>query len=205
MLKPIFTRWVMISAFALTLLGCSSIQDSTLSVEWQAHQQRLDLISDYQAAGKLGYISPEQRESLNFHWQHNRDESQLRLTTFLGQTVLNMQITPQGASVETYDDQSFTDISADKLIYRLTGLSIPVEQLNDWLLGKPTNADQYTLNESQTLASLIKQVKGQVWQIEYLSYQDVTFLGSSLPVPHKLKLKQGSTTINIVLSKWILK
>ncbi|KII80510.1 lipoprotein insertase outer membrane protein LolB [Vibrio renipiscarius] len=192
-------------AFFTALVGCSAIQDSETSVEWLAHQQRLALVSDYQAVGKLGYISPEQRESLNFQWQHNADSNQLRLSTFLGQTVLNMQSHQGSAKVETYDDQVLTDVSADRLITRLTGLTIPVEQLNDWLLGKPTHADDYTLNENQTLASLTKTIQGQTWQLEYLSYQDVTFLGSLLPVPHKLKLKQDNISINLVISKWTLK
>ena len=192
-------------ALFVTLAGCSSIQDSYTSVEWQVHQQRLELIRNYQAIGKLGYISPDQRESLSFQWQHNPQQNQLRLTTFLGQTVLNMQSTAAGATVETYDDQNYSDISADRLIARLTGLTIPVEQLNDWLLGKPTNADKYTVNETQTLASLTKTIDGQTWQLDYISYQDVPFLGSDLPVPHKLKLKQNNITINLVISKWILK
>ena len=192
-------------ALFVTLAGCSSIQDSYTSVEWQVHQQRLELIRDYQAIGKLGYISPDQRESLNFQWQHNPLQNQLRLTTFLGQTVLNMQSTSAGASVETYDEQNYSDISADRLIARLTGLTIPVEQLNDWLLGKPTNADKYTVNGTQTLASLTKTIDGQTWHLDYISYQDVSFLGSNLPVPHKLKLKQNNVTINLVISKWILK
>lgn len=205
MFHRLSSRLLAVVALLATLAGCSSVQDSHTSVEWQAHQQRLELVSDYQAVGKLGYISPEQRETLNFQWQHNADSNQLRLSTFLGQTVLNMQSSQGLATVETYDDQRLTDVSADRLITRLTGLTIPVEQLNDWLLGKPTNADHYTVNDTQTLASLSKTIQGQTWQLEYVSYQDVSFLGSTLPVPHKLKLKQNDITINVVISKWTLK
>ncbi|GAK86640.1 outer membrane lipoprotein LolB precursor [Vibrio ponticus] len=194
----------LVISFAL-LAGCSSIQDSYTSVEWQTHQQRLTLISNYNASGKLGYISPEQRESLSFYWQNTPQQQQLRLSTFLGQTVLNLKITPTVATVETYEDETYSDISADRLIARLTGFNLPVEQLNDWLLGKPTNADDFTVNETQTLATLTKKINGQTWQLIYSSYQDVPFLGSDLPVPHKLKLKQNNTTINLVISKWTLK
>ncbi|WP_162045842.1 lipoprotein insertase outer membrane protein LolB [Vibrio taketomensis] len=192
--------------FSLLLLnGCSSIEDSYTSVEWQAHQQRLEQIERYSAAGKLGYISPQQRESLSFHWQQAPENQELRLSTFLGQTVLNLSVDATGAKVKTYEDDVYTDVSADRLISRLTGLNIPVEQLNDWLLGKPTNADSFTVNERETLASLTKTINGQTWQLFYSSYQDVQFLGSTLPVPHKLKLKQNDTTINLVISKWTFK
>ncbi len=189
---------------AVVLSGCASIETSTTNVEWQTHQQRLASISEYQSNGKLGYISPEQRQSLNFQWQHAPKASHLRMTTFLGQTALNMKITPSGASVETYDGQKLSSPNADALIYQLTGLTIPVEQLNDWLLGKPTEADGYQLNDTNTLATLNKQMNGQLWQLEYLNYKDVQLDGVVLPLPQKMKLKQDKTSINIVISKWDL-
>lgn len=51
---------------SLILAGCSSVPESVTSVEWQAHEQRLETIHDFQATGKLGYIGPDQRQSLNF-------------------------------------------------------------------------------------------------------------------------------------------
>ncbi len=196
--------WISLLA-ALLLSGCASIESSQTNVEWQTHQQRLASISQYQSSGKLGYISPEQRQSLNFRWQHAPQSSQLRLTTFLGQTALNLKITPTGAVVDTYDDKTYTSSNAESLIYQLTGLTIPVEQLHDWLLGRPTSADGYLLNETNTLATLRKEINGQTWQLDYLNYKDVLVDGVALPLPQKLKLKQQDTSINIVISKWDLK
>ncbi len=55
----------------------------------------------------------------------------LRLSNFLGQTVLNLQVDEQGARVETYDDQIYRDQDAQSQIRNLTGLDIPDEQLED--------------------------------------------------------------------------
>ncbi|GLT16712.1 outer-membrane lipoprotein LolB [Vibrio zhanjiangensis] len=188
----------------LYLSGCASIDPSTTNVEWQTQQQKLASIDQYKANGKLGYISPEQRQSLNFQWKHSPTFKQLRLTTFIGQTALNLKITPQGSSVETYQDDTFVSDDAQSLIYRLTGLSLPIEQLNNWLLGRPEGADGFILNDTNTLASLTKKVQGKVWQLNYLGYQDVDYQGQPLPLPHKLKLTQGSIAINIVISNWNL-
>lgn len=189
---------------ATLLFGCASIDTSQTNVEWQTHQQRLASVSEYKSSGKLGYISPEQRQSLNFRWQHTNQHSQLRLTTFLGQTALNLKITPAGAVVETHDDQIYTSDTAESLVYQLTGLTIPVEQLRDWLLGKPTAADGYQLNDKNTLATLHKKINGQIWQLHYITYKDVVLDGTALPLPQKLKLVQQNTSINIVISKWDL-
>ncbi|MFT1696888.1 lipoprotein insertase outer membrane protein LolB, partial [Vibrio cholerae] len=80
----------------------------------------------------------------------------LRLSNFLGQTVLNLQVDQQGARVDTYDDQIYRDQDAQSLIRNLTGLDFPVELLEDWILGLPTQATHNELNEQNTLATLTK-------------------------------------------------
>ena len=51
--------------------------------------------------------------------------------------ALNLTINEYGAKVVTYDDQVFTHRSASKLVKQLTGLTIPVDHLPQWLLGNP--------------------------------------------------------------------
>ncbi|MFA0520152.1 lipoprotein insertase outer membrane protein LolB, partial [Vibrio sp. 10N.222.55.E8] len=121
----------------------SSIPEQPTSVEWQSYQNQLLQIESYQASGKLAYISPAQRQSLNFMWKHSSNQSQLRLTTFLGQTALNLTIDSSGAKVVTYDDRVFTDASATVLVEQLTGLLIPIDHLPQWFLGIPEQADAY--------------------------------------------------------------
>ncbi|WP_076587598.1 lipoprotein insertase outer membrane protein LolB [Vibrio ostreicida] len=198
--RPIFIFFLS----SLILSGCTTIDTSTTNVEWQTHQQRLASIDRYSASGKLGYISPAQRQSLNFHWRHQVTLTQLRLTTFIGQTALNMKIDASGSSVETYDGDTFYAHDAQALVKRLTGLALPVEQLNDWFLGRPTGADQHQLNPTHTLASLTKTINDKSWHLEYLNYQDITYEGTPLPLPQKLKLRQGEISINMVITNWNL-
>ncbi|RPB36899.1 lipoprotein localization factor LolB [Vibrio diabolicus] len=186
----------------LLLACCSSVPESVTSVEWQAHEQRLETIQDFQATGKLGYIGPDQRQNLNFYWKHSSALSQLRLTTILGQTALKLTITPQGATVETYDDQVLSSRSANQLIYRLTGLMMPVEHMPDWLLGLPTDADKFQLSPTNTLQALNKQIGLNDWRIAYQRYGDVQWHEQSLPLPNKLKLTTADVKINLVITKW---
>ncbi|MDK9779688.1 MULTISPECIES: lipoprotein insertase outer membrane protein LolB [Vibrio] len=187
---------------SILLAGCSSVPDSITSVEWQAHEQRLKTINDFQATGKLGYIAPDQRQSLNFYWKQSTTLSQLRLTTVLGQTALKLTITPQGATVETYDDQVLTARNANQLIYRLTGLMMPVDHLPDWLLGLPTNADSFQLSSTNTLQVLDKQIGLNDWNIDYQRYGDIEWHNQTLPLPSKLKLSTSDVKINLVITKW---
>jgi outer membrane lipoprotein LolB len=187
---------------SIVLAGCSSVPESVTSVEWQAHEQRLETIDNFQATGKLGYIGPDQRQSLNFFWKHSSTLSQLRLTTLLGQTALKLTITPQGATVETYDDQVLSARNANQLIYRLTGLMMPVDHMPDWLLGLPTDADSFQLSATNTLQALDKQIGMNDWNIAYQRYGDVAWHEQALPLPNKLKLSTADVQINLVITKW---
>lgn len=128
----------------------------------------------------------------------------LRLSNFLGQTVLNLQVDEQGARVETYDDQIYRDQDAQSLIRNLTGLDIPVEQLEDWILGLPTQATHYELNEQNTLATLTKLASTAEWQVEYQRYKAIEWQHQPIPLPDKLKLQQNKTSIQLVISQWTL-
>ncbi len=187
---------------SLVLAGCSSVPETITSVEWQAHEKKLETIQDFQVTGKLGYIAPDQRQNLNFFWKHSTAFSQLRLTTILGQTALNLTITPQGAKVETYDDQVISARYANQLIYRLTGLMMPVEHMPDWLLGLPTDADTFQLSQTNTLQTLNKQIGQNDWNIAYERYTDVFWHAQNLPLPNRLKLTTSDVKINLMITKW---
>lgn len=201
MIKP---RILLSLSFLLILFGCSSTPEPIVDVEWQAHQQKLQQIQTYQVIGKIGYISPEQRETLNFQWQKSPNKSQLRLTNFLGQTVLSLSMDAKGATVETYDDQKFNAANGQILIYQLTGLDIPIDDLQGWLLGLPTKADYFKLNENNTLASLDKTSGRQNWHVDYTRYKEFSWQNGNIPLPDRMQLTQQQTSIKLVISKWIL-
>ncbi|MDW6001554.1 lipoprotein insertase outer membrane protein LolB [Vibrio mangrovi] len=184
------------------LAGCSSIQTPVPPVEWQAHQARLQQIHTYQITGKLGYISPKERRSLNFQWKKSDSYSQLRLTTFLGQTVLKMDIHPQQADAETYEGKHYSAPTPELLLHQLTGLDIPLSSLSQWILGRPALADDFSLKPDNTLDNLEKKLANQQWQVQYKAYTAITFGDNQLPLPDRLLLQQGHTKINIHISQW---
>ncbi|MEI2563722.1 lipoprotein insertase outer membrane protein LolB [Vibrio metoecus] len=186
------------------LAGCATTPPQPVNVQWQSHQLVLQQIQAYQLTGKLGYIAPDQRQSFNFQWQKSPQQLSLRLTNFLGQTVLNLRVDEQGAQVDTYDDQIYRDQDAQSLIRNLTGLDIPVAQLKDWILGLPTQATHYELNEQNTLAMLTKLASTAEWQVEYQRYQAIEWQNQLIPLPDKLKLQQNKTSIQLVISQWTL-
>lgn len=63
-------RFLILFTLLFVLAGCSTVSNTPITnIDWQAHQARLDKIEQFKISGKLGYISPEKRQSLNFQWQ----------------------------------------------------------------------------------------------------------------------------------------
>ncbi len=188
------------------LAGCESVpEEPGLSVLWQSHHQRLTKLQEYQLSGKLGIISPEQRQNLNFSWKQSAESSELHLTTFLGQTVLNLTVTAQGIEAITRDGITHHNSSPEALVYELTGLILPITYMKDWIKGLPTAADQYAFNDTNTLATLNKRTGSQRWDVHYLGYQAITPTEAPpLLLPNKMQLDQGNFTLKIMISKWVL-
>lgn len=186
----------------LIISGCSIIEQSHTPVQWKTHQQQLDTIHSYAISGKLGYISPEERQSLNLYLRKREEKTELRLSSFMGQTVLKMTLSPRFAIIDTYDNQHIVTVTPQKTLFQLTGLHIPVEHLEQWLLGYPTENANFTLNDTNTLATLDSDINHATWQVKYQSYQTVKYQKGELPLPYKLSLKQAKTKLNLVISKW---
>ncbi|GAD80289.1 lipoprotein insertase outer membrane protein LolB [Vibrio ezurae] len=183
----------------LLLFGCETTPPlPTHSVEYQSHQAKLTKLSHFTLSGKLGYIDPTQRQSLNFHWKQTPQQSQLRLSTFLGKTVLNLNINEQGATVTDIHGKRYFDKDADLLFYQLTGMRLPIVYMQDWIKGQPTAADDFQVSENGTLASLEQTRGGQTWLMDYKSYQET----ETLLLPNKMTLSRQPIKLNIVISKW---
>lgn len=189
----------------LVLTACSSLPSSQQNVNWQVQQQALAKIKNYSSNGKLNYIDPNERQSLNFQWQTTPTADQFRLTSFLGQTVFLMDVTPTHVQVKNYDNKIYHDTDPSRLLHRLTGMSLPIEEFAQWLLGDPKGFDQYRLNEKNTLAFAQKRINQKEWQFQYSDYKDHLINGKPIPLPHNIKLTTGKTRLTLVINQWRFK
>lgn len=193
MLAPL--RACVIAACIAILSGCATAPPP--STQWQAHQSALTAIDSYTAKGKVAFISPQERFSANLYWHHQPEQSTLRLTNFLGTTLLSLTIDPQRATVVDDQGQVYTDSDAARLIERLSGMSLPIDALPAWLLGLPQSRDQFELGDDNRLARLSN---AQGWTIDYLGYD-----GSTQPaLPSRITLKSPQQTVKLVISNWTL-
>ena len=181
--------------FILTLLfvfltGCAN-KNKYNTKTYEDWKLRLSEQKTWQVEGKLAFISPDERQSANLNWQQTQNSNHLVLTTFIGTRILSLKQTAMGAEL-IFDDQQFFDTNASKLLQRLTGFTLPVNNAGQWL--KATIDDQ-TLDVDQlgrARSVLWFDGDGKKWQINYTSYvqKHGFWLPNALTLTHqKIKIK----------------
>ncbi|WP_318448863.1 lipoprotein insertase outer membrane protein LolB [Photobacterium leiognathi] len=182
--------------FAL-LSGCAQTPQDTQKVDWKTHQTQLKSLTDYHAKGVFGFYSPEQRIQLTFNWKNHNDEYQLILIKMF-KTVLNLNSKPNNVTLVDPDGKTYHGTDATQLVKEITGLQLPLSQMRDWLIGLPTGADTYQLNNNDQVAYLAKDINGQVWEMHYNTYNDQT-----PALPTQMILSQGELQVRIKISQWL--
>ncbi len=189
---------------ALLLSACSQIgqppapTEPTIVSDWNTHQAELKAIEQYQVSGKLGYIDPEQRQSLNFTWSKSPEKSELSLYSFLGSKVFTLTLTPRYARIETADGDVFSHLDAEYLIKNLTGFELPIGHFENWMIGLPGENDPFTLDGFNRLQSTQTLSGDALWQVEYTSYSTT----EQYPLPKNFKLSHQQTKLIVSISNW---
>ncbi|UJF18804.1 lipoprotein insertase outer membrane protein LolB [Vibrio sp. SS-MA-C1-2] len=207
---------LIIALLSLITVSCATVPTPSVKVEnWQHHQQKLSQLTHFTASGKIGYISPEERVSLQFEWQQqDQDTYQLRLSTFLGGTVLKLNVTPHKVTLVDREGKTHIGQSASLMAYQLTGLILPIDEMKDWIKGLPTGTNQYSFNEQQLIKQLNKEINSRQWQLTYNHYQTIhlantdldptDFKTGTIQLPQNMVLSQNKQKIKFVINKWNL-
>lgn len=212
MLNKIIFRSVIIALSLLTsachLLGPSQEnpdKDPEISVSsgpWLTHKKNLESLNEYQARGKFAYIDTNKTTSANFAWyQRNQNEYRLLLTTPFGNRVVELNVVPNLTQLTDDKNQIHINSDAQALIYELTGMQIPLNNLRQWLIGLPGESTDYRLDKNYRLSQLNFAENGLQWQVKYLNYSDKT----QPELPSDIELAQNGHRIKIRISNWELK
>ena len=201
--------WRLLPLASLLLTACTLTEQSTTEgtslvsdPQWQTHQQALAGLSQYQTRGSFAYITDEKRTSAKFFWQqYTPQRYRLLLTNPLGTRELELAVEPDIAQLTTKDGNTHLSDLPSELIYQLTGMNIPIEELTPLLIGLPGNATEFTVDENHLLKSAIFSQNGETWQLDYLAYDTQT----QPMLPSRMELTQGKRRIKLQMDSWTLK
>ncbi|HHB1424684.1 TPA: lipoprotein insertase outer membrane protein LolB [Serratia odorifera] len=192
---------------SLVLAACTTTRPtdpatSPTSPQWRAHEQAVQQLSQYQTRGAFAYISDRKKVYARFFWQqYSPERYRLLLTNPLGSTELELNVQQNVVQLTDNQGKRYVSDNAEEMIRKLTGMSIPLDNLRQWMLGLPGEASDFTLDDQYRLSKLSYQQGGQSWNVDYQDYNS----DLKPQLPSRLELQQGEQRIKLKMDNWTLK
>jgi outer membrane lipoprotein LolB len=196
-------KWLAVLICCATFVSCSNRPPVKVDLNSQQHQSKLANLNHWQIRGKLGFKSPEKKQSASLFWEQNLNDYQLSLNSILGTSILSMQGNNTWATLKA-DDETYSGNSASELIWQITGWTLPVEQLPVWIKGKSLPRDKVVLADQGWITQLQPGCPScEGWLLNYSDYSAI----NELWLPHKIVLIQQENQIQITIkvNSWIVK
>ncbi len=159
---------VLLTACTLTQPGGTGSADSP---QWRTRTQQLQQLNQYQTRGSFAYLSNEKKVYARFFWQQYHSERyRLLLTNPLGSTELELIVQPGMTQLTDSQGKKYFSDNPEEIIYQLTNMDIPLDNLRHWITGLPGDAKNFKLDANHLLKTVNYQQHGATWQVNYQSY-----------------------------------
>lgn len=175
---------------------------SPTSLQWHQHQQAVEKITHYQTRGAFAWLSERQKVYARFNWQQSApDRYRLLLTNPLGSTELQLDQQGQVAQIVDNKGKRYVSNDAAQMISQLTGMTIPLSNLRQWMMGLPGEATDYQLDDQYRLREVNFSEEGKRWHVTYLDYHNE----QNPQLPANIELQQGDQRIKLKMDSWTIK
>lgn len=198
----LFFRYAAIAA-TLAIAGCSTAPVKTSLPNPQAqsdltqqHQASIANIRNFNVGGRMGVQTDGRGVSGTIQWQHHDNKDDIALYSPMGGKMADVKSTDDKVTLISSDGKIYTADDAETLTQQTLGWRLPVTNLSDWVLGRPTQApiEQSIFDASGKLTKLVQDG----WEIEYQEYRAV----DEHQLPNKLTLRNPKLYLKLVIERW---
>jgi len=195
-----------LSCILAFLSGCSSLEHNQ-QAEIVTHEAQIErnkkliALKNWKIKGKMAIITPDERQSatLNWHYQGDKNNQVLNLTTILGIQVFNLE-SVNGMHIVEVSGERYQSPDLNKILTSLTGFTLPTQAMTFWLKGLPyLNTDVISYNKitdlPETLTSYYDEKK---WQVKYSRYRQIL----EYQLATIFTIKQDDLVIKINVHQW---
>lgn len=181
----------------LIISGCT-----TNNMKQTVNNQSILSVSDlqfWQLEGKIAFKSPEDKFSASLHWQQRAENTTLNLLSMFGTNIFKLATTPNLSTI-LVDGKTYQDSNSERLLYSITGRSIPVNELSLAIKGvtPPSASNVIMENEKPSELTFVDSLN-QHWAVTYQEYK----VFKNLRLPSKINLRSGDISVKIHVKKWI--
>ena len=196
-------RYLLIYPLISILSSCASITEQVLDrpEDWEARLQQHRQIEDWTIRARLGVQSETDGGSFDVFWQQVADAYEIRLIAPMGQGAVLINGDSNGVKISLADGRTEYSNDADELFSSMTGLSLPVNGLQDWLRGMPVQGEEIQYISWNEPGQLYK-LEQRGWQVEMGRYKAV----AGYELPHAFYLEREDRpelSVRLLVREWL--
>lgn len=201
-LRASVVRYLLIYILISILASCASISEQVLDrpADWETRLQQHQQINDWTIKARLGVQTETEGGSFDVFWQQNADAYDIRLIAPMGQGAVLITGDSSGVTISLADGQSEYSQDADELFASMTGLTLPVNGLRDWLRGMPIQ-DEEIHNISWNENGQLYKVEQRGWRVEMSRYKAI----ADYDLPHRFYLEREDRpelSVRLLVREW---
>jgi outer membrane lipoprotein LolB len=187
--------WILL----LLLVGCAGLdQREPTSAGWKEHSQRLILLQEWTASGKLALRTSDASESASLVWEQHDQNTDLQLSGPLGAGATRIHSDGRQLDIRQGDEHRTLDISTPDAIALNTGWDLPLLALTHWLKGLPSPDIKVQRLELDPQTELLRTLEQDDWEIRYEKYGQF----KEFTLPTRLQIQRGATRVKVIISHW---
>ena|SRR5690554_3992167 len=197
------------------LAACSSLPEPTSHSDVdagaiQAQQQQLSQLTQWRLRGQMALfdLAQNDRHGVYVDWYSSPNRLTMRFSHPLRGTLARLEQRDGMAELIDEDGERYYATSARQLLNNYFHIDLPIDALNDIVLGKklPAMVDtKYQLQQTDAaqlalLSDFVMIAADQLWRAELRQYQavDGTFM------PHSIDLTADAWRLKLKVSEWQL-
>lgn len=205
--RLIFSWWLPALCAPLFLGGCAALAPENNVVRTIITQPVPGMVdakaADFGLIGRVSVKGGKESFSGGVQWHHRERGDEILLLSPLGQTLAQIQRTPEGVSLTTSERENYYAADVENLTEQVLGWRLPLMGLQYWVQGMSSPA---------TAAAMDVNIDGQVmairqdgWTIDYLAYSPKAPIEASqtgTALPRLFTLKRDGLQIKLVIDAW---
>jgi outer membrane lipoprotein LolB len=183
-------RFFFLACIAAAIAGCSQsgrLEDKQRAQElWAARQQALLDFDSWDVHARAALKLESGVYNIGIRWQRQAETSTILLEAPFGQGVFRIE-----------SDAIFEDSSAEALLEKMIGWSLPISGLDYWIRGlpRPDSVYSHRLDEGGRARS-IDQDQWSIGYLDYFARQE------NLQLPRRVKLLSDKVTLKLIIERW---
>jgi outer membrane lipoprotein LolB len=189
------SRFVFAAACAAALAGCATTANVPLAnptAQVGAYRDTIELNGHLAAT----YPKDGQTQSINgnFTWTQRPGRIDVALFSPLGQTVAEITVTPETATLTESGHPPRVEKDIDTLTAKSLGWTLPVSGLRDWLQGYAVDAAGKRIAASPAHDSV---VTNDGWHLRFVTWQNGP---GGAPMPRRIDAQRSTTAVGDTLT-----